>query len=304
MSMVCACSFLPFGGWAQGFYVRAGLGYAIPQAGQTMDGTAAPYSGSSNNKVVDTALFTSYNLKKISFSSGLHGALAGGYMFNKHIGIDLGLDFGLSMSKYTYSDNNVPDNGASYNVQTVQRAQNPVVIIPSLVVQSGGEQVNLYMRGGVVLPIRTTVAYDQISTQLPITDSSITEDDSWVRKGRFSIGISAAAGIQLTISDNLKFFAEATMMSLSVYTKQQNLSDVSLNGQGGYISQVPTSQRTVNYSMNFNAANQDFYNQPAYSQPFSNLGLNVGFVYKFYTEPAESDDDMDKHTQSGYFKRR
>ena len=155
-----------------------------------------------------------------------------------------------------------------------------------------------------MLPIRTTVAYDQISTQLPITDSSITEDDSWVRKGRFSIGISAAAGIQLTISDNLKFFAEATMMSLSVYTKQQNLSDVSLNGQGGYISQVPTSQRTVNYSMNFNAVNQDFYNQPAYSQPFSNLGLNVGFVYKFYTEPAESDDDMDKHTQSGYFKRR
>jgi hypothetical protein len=304
MGVVAVAASIPHMGNAQGFYVRAGIGYAIPQAGQTMDGTAAPYSGSSNNTLVDTALYTSYNLKKISFSSGLHGAVAGGYMFNKHIGIDLAVDFGLSMSKYSYNDYNVPDNGTNYNVETVQQAQNPVVIIPSLVVQSGGEKVNLYMRGGLVLPIRTTVSYDQISTPLPITDSSVTEDDSWVRKGKFSIGISAAAGVQVSISDNLKFYCEASMMSLSIYTKEQDLNDVYLNGQGGYITQVPTNQRTVKYSMNFNSVTQDFYNQPAYSQPFSNLGISVGFIYKFFTEESSSDDDMDKHTQSGYFKRR
>src|SRR5580698_5410622 len=93
-------SVLTITGFAQGFYFRAGMGYAFPQAGQTLDGTGAPYNGSvtsnTNNNI--------YSIKNASFSSGMQGELGFGYMFNEYVGVQLDAMIGLSMRQYTYTN--------------------------------------------------------------------------------------------------------------------------------------------------------------------------------------------------------
>ena len=66
---------------AQEFYVRAAAAYAFALPGQTMDGF-----GFLNGTITMTNISglgistTEYKLKTASFSAGLHGLLAGGYM--------------------------------------------------------------------------------------------------------------------------------------------------------------------------------------------------------------------------------
>ena len=66
-------------------YLRVGLGYAMPEAGQTLDGTGQPYNGTSNNGAINETIA----IKAASYSSGVHGHLAAGYMFSEHVGAEL-----------------------------------------------------------------------------------------------------------------------------------------------------------------------------------------------------------------------
>ena len=77
-------------GFAQ-FYLRAGLGYAFPQAGQTLDASGTPYSGSATY----STYVTNYSgMKSASFSAGFQGGLGLGYMFSEHVGVQLDAEAG------------------------------------------------------------------------------------------------------------------------------------------------------------------------------------------------------------------
>ena len=272
---------------AQGFYSRVGLGYAFPQAAQTMDGTATPFSGTSNNTTIDSIQYTSYKVSRVSFMQGLHATLAGGYMFNKNVGIDLAMTIGMSMSQTIYNDDSVTISNAPANVQVVQKAQSPIMIMPSLVLQTGGEKTNIYTRVGIVLPLRTAMQYDQIFTFLPAVSGGTSEVDdyAYTLKNSFSLGMTAAVGAQFSFSNTVRFYVEANFMSLSVFAKQAVLNSVTVDGssvdQSGnpYINQIPVDQRNIAFSKNFNAAAGDPNHLPTYSLPFSNVGIHLGMMF-------------------------
>ena len=286
--------------FAQGFYFRGGLGYAIPQAGQTLDGTGTPYSGTSNNTMtIDSTKYTSYNISKVSFTSGVHISIAGGYMFNKHVGVDLSASFGMSNTQYIFNDNNVTIGGVPCNVQFVTKAINPIMLMPSLVLQSGGDVLNLYTRFGIAIPLKTYLQQDQLITNLPGTGTIETDDYVWKISNAFSLGITAAAGVQYKITDNIKVWGEASMLSLTVFAKESDMTEVTVNGQGGYLSQVPVAQQKIYYSSNFNSTTSDYFHQPTFSQPFSNVAFNVGFTYLF---PRDVTNTKNSHGHHGYKK--
>ncbi len=259
--------------FGQGFYFRGGLGYAFAQAGSSTDGTGQPYNGTQNN----TNSLTTYNLKGASFSAGVQGNLGVGYLFSDHVGVQLDAGFGLSTKKYTYNANNVTVNGVLSNVSIVQQAKTPVVMMPSLVIQSGGDKINLYSRLGIALPLNTKITEDQIITNAPGTGATEVDDFTFKVKNYFSLGFSAAAGLQYKVNDKVSIWGEVSILSLSAYIKEADLTAVTANGQSVSLTQVSGNQ-TIKYSKTANV-DSTYSTQPSYSQPFSNVGINVGISF-------------------------
>ncbi len=110
---ILAVSLLSVTGHAQEFYVRVGLGYAVPQTAQTGYNTPIPYyeyaSAYNGTRTYNaTSGAQTYNIKAASFSSGVQSVLGLGYMFTPNIGIQLDGGIGLSTTKSTFNDVNVP----------------------------------------------------------------------------------------------------------------------------------------------------------------------------------------------------
>lgn len=284
---------------AQETYVRAGLGYAFPQAGQSMDGTSTPYSGSmTNSSTTASNNQITYNIKKASYAAGLHAFLAGGYMFNKNVGLDVSLDIGVAPKKYALADNNisVPIGGGSTlneNLLIKQYVKTPVLFTPALLMQTGGKILNLYTRTGLVIPLHTKVIQDQIFQNVPGTGATETDDYTFEIKNTFTLGISAAIGMQYRLSDKMLLWGEMNGLSMSLFTKQGTLTKFTVNGVN-YTSAVPDSNKYVYYSQNFQGQQSDYYHQPAYAQPFSNIGIAIGMKYIFSGRISTS-----KHRQLG-----
>lgn len=249
---------------AQGFYFRPGIGYSIPQAGQTLDGAGTVYNGSMNYAT------QGYSLKRASFSAGVHGYAAFGYMAGKNVGIELAADIGLLCKKYEARIYNANIQGVPYDIRITQQAM-PVIINPSIVVQNGGDKWNIYSRLGLAIPIFTDIIRDEIFTNLPGSGAVNTSDYTVHVKNSFSLGFTAAAGAEYRLTSRMSLWAEISMLSLSAYIKQQELTAITRNGQ----SYTVPSNQVINYTRN-GVIDSTGTTQPAYSQPFSNFGFNVG----------------------------
>jgi opacity protein-like surface antigen len=256
-------------GFAQGFYIRAGLGYAMPQAGQTIDGTGTPYNGTLNSNT------GSFSIKGASFSAGLQALPSIGYMFSDHVGVQLDATIGLSAKKYSFTETGVVINSISNTIEFDQQAKTPFILSPSLVVQTGGEVWNIYSRIGLALPLHTTTTADQIQTNDPGTGAITPYDFTFTVKNSFSFGFTGAAGVEYKISDNISVWGEVNMLSLSVYTKESDLTDFKASGQSQSLSYV-TSPHQIAYTK---SGVIDSVTQPSYAQPFSNVGINVGIKF-------------------------
>lgn len=268
-SLLLLASLFAASSFGQGFCFRAGLGYAIPQAGQTMDGTGTPYNGSVNYAT------RSYNIKAASFSAGVHTYAAFGYLFNKHVGVEVGADIGILPKKYSYQLKNVTfGSGVPGDVTIKQQALLPIFFTPALLVQSGGEKFNVFSRFGVAIPFSKDVTVDQIQVNAPGTGARTEEDFTFTMQNKFSLGFAAAAGIEYKLSNVFSVWAECSMLSLSLYTKHSELTAVTVNGNS-----YPTSSVTGAPPVNYNRSgilDTTGATQPAYSMPFSNFGFNVG----------------------------
>lgn len=252
---------------AQEFYFRAGAGYAVPQAGQTLDGTGSPYNGTLNNNA--------YSIKNASFSSGAQGYIGAGYMFSEHIGAQLDANFGLRNTKYTFSAGNVSVGGVPSNVNVVQQAKSLAILMPSVVLQTGRGAATFYARTGIALPLFTKITQDQIITNLPGSGAVTTDDFTLQLTNSFALGFTGAAGVKYKISDNISIWGELSFLSMSLYLKEADLTGASENGQNVPLSQITGGSQVVRYSKNA-LVDSTGANQPTYSLPFSNFGVNIG----------------------------
>lgn len=278
--------------FAQNFYFRAGFGYAVPQAGQTMDGTATPYNGTQNHLGPNT---DAYSIKAASFSAGIQGVLGFGYMINRNVGIQLDAGVGIASRKWTYKLSNVMLDSILSDVSIVQQSKTPVFAMPSLVLQSGGDKVNLYSRFGLVLPLKTKITQDQIISNAPGTGALTVDDFTFEVVNSFSLGISGAAGVRYKLNDRISIWGEVSLISLSVYCKTSDLVAVSENGRSVPLSYVNGTTH-INYSKNITADSLG-QNQPTFSQPFSNVGLNAGISVNLSNNrrrPSKFNSDMDQ----------
>jgi hypothetical protein len=282
-------------GFSQGFYIRAGFGWAFAHAGQTMDGTATPWSGTSINSSIGKTDYLSYNIDRISLNSGPQASVGVGYMFTPHLGVDLAFTGALSTTEYSYTLKGESVGGIESDITIINKANNPLVLTPSLVLQSGCK-VNVYSRMGLAVPLKTTVRQDQIITNVPGT-GAVTETDFLLEfHNNFSLGLSAALGASYKTSSGIGIWIEASLLSLPVYTKDAEVVDFTINGMNYFTSYVQQGNpTTVLFSRNFNGEKGDYFNQPSYALPFSNIGINLGISFALGEQKSESKSNKKDH---------
>ncbi len=167
------------------------------------------------------------------------------------------------------------------SVQFSRQKRLSFIVTPSLVLQTSGDKLKAYTRLGIALPLNTKITEDQILSNAPGTGTLQVDDFTWQIKNSFSLGFTAAAGVKYKISDNISVWGEVSLLSMSVYIKQQDLTNWVETAQGSAQS-VPFSYyggpTTIKFSKTATVdSNQASF--PTYAQPFSNVGINVGVTF-------------------------
>jgi hypothetical protein len=201
-----------------------------------------------------------------------------GFMATKNAGVLLDASIGLLTKKYKATIDGVTFGSGSStypgSVTLEEQAIMPMIIMPSLVMQSDGKKWGVYSRFGVALPLNTHILLDQIQTNAPGTGATSVDDFTMTIKSSFSLGFTGAAGVRYKISDRLSLWGEVSGLSLSVYIKQSELTAITHNGQS-YSTSAVSGNHVVNYSKNV-TVDSTGANLPAYSIPFSNMAVNFG----------------------------
>ena len=164
--------------------------------------------------------------------------------------------------------------------------------MPSLVLQTNKEKVNLYMRMGFALPLNTKVTQDQVYTNAPGTGALSIDDFTWQIKSSFSLGFTAAAGVKYKISDRVSVWGELSLLAMSANTKEQDITSWVENGQT-----VPSTYQYYPQNIKYSktaTVDSSLTLLPTYSQPFSNLGFNFGitFTLSHHESARRGSDDL------------
>jgi len=296
--IVVLCMLLATYANAQQFFIKGGLGYDFPQAGQSFSGYG-PYNGSITTNNNNS---TTYDYKNnSSFAAGLQGNIGLGYMFTEHVGLEMDLIAGLASKKYNNAQYVDTGSGSSYTSSI--NANTPILLAPQLVLETGGTKFNFYARGGLVLPLYAH--FKEVDNQVSTQAGSGTFYDTYTSdvKTGFSLGFTGAMGIQYYLNENVCFWGEVNLLSMSLPVIESDLTDFTENGVS-YYSQISSSQPTVTkYSKSFssiNGTNQNVNNNnqlilPSYSIPFSSVGIHAGIMYRF---PKSSRSSGRSHTSA------
>lgn len=270
-------------------YARAGLGYGISNGSPTQAPVylinhrqALPASGTLvNNYPSGNNYSESFDMKKLSYSSGVMATVAFGVMVSKHIGVELAANIGVATRQLeTKLTENTPTD--RYTITVSQKAVQPVFLTPSIVLQSGGK-VNLYSRGGIVIPVISRITQDAsfIQDRYNIATSSFVRLNTvnWTEeyKMRLSPGFSGAIGVKYGINKRLSVWGEAGIMSMSLYYKSSELTAYEGQGPGGRVtlSNIAPAQRVSEYEFKGTTTNNT-NTYPTTQVPFSNFNISAG----------------------------
>jgi hypothetical protein len=271
-------------------YFRVGATYAFPHAGQmsidqsqflngTMNTTTTPTAGSSITS-------TSWDVKKASLGAGTTASISAGYMINNNIGVELGATIGLSQKKYTFKYEEVYPSGAVTVHESVKGTfyqKTPVLITPSIVIQTGGRKVNVYSRLGLALPVAGKQIWEYEEYAF-INLGSVVYSYDWEVKNRFAVGFQGALGAQFRIGGKTKFYVEANGVSLNAYAKKASRTKFAVNGVD-QLSNLKTYYNEIDYGFTGvqtkPIANENVPQQAAtYSTSYSNIGIGAGFIFQ------------------------
>lgn len=257
-------------------YLRAGAGFTLPAAGQTLNGDGNAFNGRWSSS-------TKFEVKDASLAAGINGVIGFGYMINRNVGVQLDANIGLSNKEYTFHVDTLVYQAVPYNLTVRNRATHPIILMPSLVLQTSGNITNIYCRMGLALPMKTKIRRDYLLINLPGTGLQEVQNEQWTLSNSFSLGYSAAAGVSWKVTNKVSVWAELGMQSLSVYLKQAYFDVVTVNGHSYDLSNY--GKRTLNYSK---SGTEDSVHFATYSQPFSSIGLNVGVKFRLSDDRQHS----------------
>lgn len=268
---------------AQEFYLKGGVGYAMPHGTQPYDAFGNAYSGNYNSQYnAATGTQTSFSVKKPSLTAGINGTIGVGILMSKHIGVELDANIGIAPRKYkmTYEEN----DGIQISKASVsQQANMPILLSPALVLQTGTEKVVLYSRTGLVIPIQSTYTLESTSTTESVLAVQNIESTLYKEefRTRFGVGFSAAIGVRYKIAELFSIFSEINVTSLTLYARESEVTDYVVNGVN-YTSSIPDEYRTTKYEFKTSATNNTANTYSTFAVPYGNFGFTAGVLMSLH----------------------
>lgn len=265
------------------FYFNIGLGYAMPLAGQTLDANnGGPLSGTFtySNPYGNQPDTVHFSMSKTSFSSGMHAIAGFGYMFNDNIGLQCDISYGAISTHYTNQSVDTLHHGIRSNVSHEQYAKTPIMFTPALLIQTKVQKATVYMRAGIALPLSAKIIHNETINYYPPGNGGILlVQASREIKTNFGLGYAGALGISWAVADNVKFWAEASVLAMSLYAKEADVTSFTADGVNQMFTASPLTLKTT-YSMGSTSVSNGAGDQPTYSIPFSNMSINAGLSFR------------------------
>ncbi len=271
-------------------YFRAGLGYALSHGGAVqapVPGYSSrlllPVNGSNIVNSTSGSYSETFDLSRGSYTAGVHGALTFGLMVTKHIGVEVAANVGLSTKTLKTSlTANDPQDRVVFNAS--QQAMRPVMITPSIVLETGG-QINLYTRGGLVIPVLSKIEQVADYTQDRYNEQTQTfiryRSIQWTEefKMRISPGFSGAVGVKYKAGKRISVWGELGILSMSLYYKTSELTSFELTDLTGRASleDLTPAQRTTQFEFTGTLTNNS-NTVPTSQVPFSNFNFAAGIA--------------------------
>lgn len=277
----------------------------------------------------ETGSTSSFKDQKKGLGSGLRAGIGLGVILNEYINIGVDAEY-LSGTKlksnssqqiygtviYTNtngSTSQLPDTTLSKGDYVMQH--NLLSIIPHVTFKAiSTNQYYIYTRVGVIIGIPLQVKITETNnslhtTKIPtsvnpafpfsyFTETSVKSNHEY--KSNPGIGYQAALGIQMRISDNLRFYAEVVSNSLILHPLEYEETDNttitvnkrSTNGQPATSAPIVTDhsrtiQQFTNNSTTGTRASGPPLNQVVYFQsskisiPINSLNIGVGLAFRF-----------------------
>ena len=276
------------------FYIKSGVGYAFPFANNisnvTMYNSNSNYYYSPFSATYSTHV--SFKGHPVSFSAGINGTVGAGYMLGGHVGVELDAQAGIAERRYTadyVSDASAVTRSGYYNISSIKRyARLPVLLMPCVVLQTGGEKINVYSRLGVVLPLRSKMNEEDYEDYGTTTQGDVITHN-YTYSTNFTLGYTSALGVKYPISKGVYLWGEVNMLSFEPYVKKQTETSNTRNGVEQPVASPLTYSRSGSYIAYYyisttgtittnGSTGSIYYNapQPTYTLPFSSAGLWLG----------------------------
>lgn len=270
--------------FSQEFYLKGGLGYSVPHGSQPYDAFGNAYAGTYSSKYnAATGTETSFTIKKPSLTAGLGGTIGVGILVNKNVGVELAANVGIITKKHVMHYEN--NDGTKNTTATItQQAKSPILLVPALVLQTGGDKWSLYSRTGLVVPVQTSYTMESVSNTESLLFVQNVEYEVYKEKfsTRFGVGFSAAAGVKYHLADVFSVFTELNITSLTLYARESEVTEYLLNGVN-YTSAIPNEYRTTQYEFKSSASttsNSSTYS--TYAIPYGNFGFTAGVLMSLH----------------------
>ncbi|MFC5269529.1 outer membrane beta-barrel protein [Adhaeribacter terreus] len=258
---------------AQGAYVKLGGAYNFGVASEKNYNETVNQTASIGNNTFNV----SYEKVNVNFGKGIAAGGTIGYMFNPHVGAELGIGYlldGKNEVKSTRTTNGETDTHES------EMSSRMLLLQPALVISAGMEGINPYARFGMIAATGTVTG-----TDISMEDGEKFEEESEV-SGGWGFGLQAGIGAEFKLSDNMAFFSEVTMNNLSYSPDKGEITNATYNGRD-VLGEYTTNDKEVEFvdDLSFSSNDQPSESQPdkslKFNMPFSSVGVGVGIKLNF-----------------------
>lgn len=251
----------------KGFYVGFNAGYAGNVGGTTNLAQFAEFynyqeTGGGEGNI---------EISKVGLGKGVNVGVLAGYMFNKNIGAELGINY-LMGSNTSFSQNYF--NGSKTNEIKGEMLQ----FKPTLVLTAGYSKINPYAKFG--LTIGSASAESKYTQTQGANNFNMTTEI----EGGMSLGFHSGLGLNYALTSKISLFGEVLYTGITFRPETATVTEATQNGINVLpymnINDIQTEFVDEYYTGTPNNSNTP-NKEDAIDIPFNNIGFNVGLKYGF-----------------------
>ena len=255
----------------KGFYVSFNTGYNI---GTGQPNTAAAYTMQFVDATEPNSSTSTQEIPKINLGEGFNVGLNGGYLFNKNIGVELGLNYLIS--------DKINTSRTSYtgDYRNNEISAKMLQIKPAIVFRGGYDKINPYAKLGMVIGSGKMITESEYKESGNVAKTTFELDEG------LPIGFQGSLGALYKINDTFSLFGELDLISLTYSPKKGTYTKYDVNG-ADILSSMSVQSKEFEFVDSFTT---DTTSPPDSTQPgkspavpfsFNSIGLNVGVQYQF-----------------------